>query len=558
MKKTSKDKQTRILKRLFNGDSYDSAAKKEGVKSKTTVKDIFYEFIGRAEESSLENAAEEYEVSEEINLLRDLACESKRANVSVPDLLTSARLLALMKSLGLEPLQLKENLNMYKKHKEDFGDFVQAALRLSELEIETGKPYVQLIREYEKTKESVAEKREKIKELKKEKQTIDTDVKHLKKEITTRMQNLEDEISTKKREAENEIAAARKTFEDEINAERRELENDVETANKNFEILNQKSKDAQQVLDTSGRIRRDLAAYNLDFEDFETVRRFCKEIERLGRSPIKAVEILKKTVTLEAKVHEQENDFVYLKKTNEKLEEEKESLEGEIEKKKKALDHLRSVGNDTINKLEIEWTNGRKRNKALAQKYDDLLIKQAERLQVQPDIDMICEALPLSKKQLEELERKIKEDETTIAGATAISDLLSKKPSDRDAIITFLKMSKGEARYTPSDEMVRQSMVSIMAKEGFVPQQIIDIQKKDYDNKISKCNIQTQRWYDIAKRRLVYWTRSQNEWIKIHSEWEKKGDKQIAEKLAKLIVESGEAIAATKAEGDRLKAEENV
>jgi len=449
-------------------------------------------------------------------------------------------------------------LNMYKRHKEDFGDFVQAALRMSELETETGKSYFELIQEFEKTKKSVTEEKERIKKLTKEKETLDTDVKSLKTKIATTMKNLENDISTKKREAENEIEAARKASEDEIDTERQKLESEIKTANKDFEILKQKSRDAQQVLDTFERIRKDLATYGLGFDDFETIRRFCKEIERLGGNPSKAVEILKKTVTLEAKMREQENDLAYSKKANEKLKEEKESLEGEIENKKKSLDDLKTSRIETINKLEIEWTSGRKRNKALEQQYEGLLKKQAERLQVQPDKNLVCEALPRRRKELEELDRKMKEDETIIAGATAISDLLSKRPSDRDAIITFLKMSKGEARYTPSDEMVRQSMVSIMAKEGFVPQQIIDIQKKDYDNKISKCNILTQRWHNIAETRLVDWTRSQNEWIKIHSEWEKKGDKQIAEKLAKLIVESGEAMAATKAEGDRLKAEENV
>jgi len=73
--------------------------------------------------------------------LRELAVESKKTNISIPELLAAARLSAYMKKLDLSPVELQKHLEMYEKHKHEFGDFVQAAMKLSKLERETGKTY---------------------------------------------------------------------------------------------------------------------------------------------------------------------------------------------------------------------------------------------------------------------------------------------------------------------------------------------------------------------------------------------------------------------------------
>ena len=56
--------------------------------SKSTVKDVYDEFVCRAADSSLEEAAEKYEVSDEIEVLREL---SARRVVVILLLLTSLR-----------------------------------------------------------------------------------------------------------------------------------------------------------------------------------------------------------------------------------------------------------------------------------------------------------------------------------------------------------------------------------------------------------------------------------------------------------------------------------
>jgi chromosome segregation ATPase len=568
MRKTSDQKKTRILRLIFSGESYGSVAKKQH-SSTSTVKSVFDEFARRAEEVSLEEAAEEYQVSEEIEVLRDLAYESRRANVSVPDLLAATRLSALMKKLDLEPGQLKENLNMYKRHKQDFGDFVQAALRLSELETETRETYTQLIQEYGKTKTSVMEEKEKIKGLRKEKQRLQIDVKSLNDEITATRQGFEQEETTERQNLEIEIEKTRahelKNLEDEIETKRQKAKEGIDAETKKLETLQQKSKDAQQVLDTFDRTRKDLAAYKLDFDDFETVRRFCREIQQLGGDPSKAVEILNKELSLEIQLLMQKHRLDNLMQAHEKEKESHESRIEELKKEQEGLEKDIKTKRETVEKLNAEVSDISKKREtqsadlnltisALQKQLKDLVNTHADMLQVQPEIDSVSKALPIRRKELEELERKIKEDEMMIAGATAISDFLSKKPSDRDAIITFLRMAMGEASYTRRDELARQAMVGIMVEQGYVSQQTVEKMEKEFKEKVSENKKQTQRWHNIAGTRLADLTEFQNKLQKILDEWGKKMDRETNERIVKLMVEVTKRIADRRAEAPEVSA----
>lgn len=69
MRPISKQRKSRILRLLFSGESYSYAAETEGV-SKSTVKVVFDEFMGKAADSSLMESAEEYNVYAEIEILR--------------------------------------------------------------------------------------------------------------------------------------------------------------------------------------------------------------------------------------------------------------------------------------------------------------------------------------------------------------------------------------------------------------------------------------------------------------------------------------------------------
>jgi len=142
---------------------------------------------------------------------------------------------------------------MYEKHKHEFGDFMQAAMKLSKLGRETGKTYRSLITHYEKTVRLE-------KELRKDEE-----------ELKLRVRNLKEEY---------------------------------ETAAKNLKNLNEKSNNAHKVLNRLSRTKLELATYGLSPRNFETVKVFPSEIRRLGGNPAKAVEILKKISSLEDKLQE--------------------------------------------------------------------------------------------------------------------------------------------------------------------------------------------------------------------------------------------------------------
>jgi transposase len=91
VQKISKLKKKRVLKLLFQGRSYGAVAEIEGV-SKSTVKIVYDEFVAETSGSSLEEAAKQYKVSEEVEVLMELASESRRSTLSMPEILVSARL----------------------------------------------------------------------------------------------------------------------------------------------------------------------------------------------------------------------------------------------------------------------------------------------------------------------------------------------------------------------------------------------------------------------------------------------------------------------------------
>lgn len=492
MKPLSKHRKTRILRRLFNGDTYGQAAETEGV-SKSTVKKVFDEFVDRAAGSSLDEAAEEYNVVNEIELLRELAVEARRANVSIPELLAATRLLALMRKLNLSPVELQEHLEMYKKHRHEFGDFVQAAMKLSRLEKETGKTFKAIIIQYEKTTS-------RVRRLRKDEKRLRTHV--------------------------------------------GELNEECETTLKKLEELNEKSEKAQKILDRLSITKLELVPFGLKPRDFDTVKIFLSEIGRLGGDPTKAVEILKRTSSLEAELQQKTDRFNQLKYLNglerrshrkkvEELEETRECLGKEISDKK-----------ETLRQLIIKESEQREKNEALAKRakatglrIDGLIREQATLLQVQPDIDLVSKTLPARKKELELLKQKIKEERTLITVTESIAALFAKKSYDRKAVIQWLQLTKHTKTYGPIDESVRKKMVELMAEQGFVPTEKLDAVRLDAEEKIAECKNQAETWQNIAKKRLEQLEECGKLLSAIREAKDKKLDKSIDKRIVNIIAE---------------------
>lgn len=197
---------------------------------------------------------------------------------------------------------------------------------------------------------------------------------------------------------------------------------------------------AQEILDILRRTRLELASVGLEPRDLDTVKVFLNEISRLRGHPAKAVEIPKRTSSLEAELQQKTDQFNQLEYLNElerrshrkkveDLEENRGCLEKEIGDKK-----------ETLRQLIIKESEQREKNEALAKRakdisdqIDGLLRKQATLLQVQPDIDSVSEALPARKKELEQLEQRLKEKSTWYAATEALAALFAQNSHVRKA-----------------------------------------------------------------------------------------------------------------------------
>jgi hypothetical protein len=90
----------RVLDSLFSGKTYRETAKDERV-SLGTISEIFKDFVGEAEESSIIEVAEKHDISEKLDRLLELAKEWAKLKTDVPSLLSAARLTSFMKGHNL-------------------------------------------------------------------------------------------------------------------------------------------------------------------------------------------------------------------------------------------------------------------------------------------------------------------------------------------------------------------------------------------------------------------------------------------------------------------------
>jgi hypothetical protein len=514
LKKISKEDQSRILKRLFAGESYGEAAEYEG-HCKSTVKSVYDEFVGFAADSSLEGAAQECQVYEEIDFLRELATEMRRASLSKKDLMAGARLRRLVLKLGATPEQLEEVLSMCNRTKEKFGDFVQAALRLYAYEYESGKTYPEIVSEYESKTASV-------------------------KVLRTEKTDLEKKI---------------------VN-----LNEDFQIATLMLKALSVQSREAQAILDEYNATKEELSKYGLKTKDYPMVKKVLDEIERQGGEIGDLIALLAKATSLvdgillledrlkqqeeanEAEKQRHKAEMQTLERQHndriDTLTHQEIDLRKEIEKKEKTLNEIIAENNKQNTRRDTLKAN----ITTLEQQVDGLLKTQAERLGTLADIDAVNEALAARKNELTQTETKIEENKPLVMAALVIAALLAKKPTDRDAIIQFLHHTKQDATYRPFDDLARRRIVEVMAEQGYVPKADLEKSNKDAEEKIKQCNEQTEAWKRIAGRRREELETFQNQYLALRKEQEGKLDKSIDEKLSNLAVQIAETVSFERSE----------
>ena len=491
LRPTPKETKFRILKKLCSGETYRSVGKNEGC-STSTVNKIFDEFVGYAAVSSLEEAAENYDVREEIEILREIACEARKTTSSFPDLLGGARLLLLLKKLGLSPVHLEDTIKALDKHKEVFGDFVQSALRLASLEEETGKTYNDIIMEYENTKKNIA--------------IISEEEKGAKKKI--------------------------KSLDERSQARESQLKQ-----------LDERAQKAQKVLDEFDRTNIELQSYDIGYGDLNTVKNFLNNIQKLKGNATKAVQIIQEAGSLENKLHQlkaeirenqgcQSAEKLIHERVIEKLETTKQVLEKEIGKKEDESERVRGLVNEEMGKLENLW----KKRQALELQVDGLQKMLAERLGVQPDIDIIYETLPDRKNELKELEEKIENKKPILSIAANLESLLQKNPADRKVLINWLKFGGISKEFSSTDEWARRTMNEILAKDNYVPKTDLDLARIDFQREIKKAQEDAEREKNLAQRRLEELEKCGNLLRRAHEAIEKQKNEKLDKEIASFIV----------------------
>jgi AcrR family transcriptional regulator len=133
-----------IIRRLFQGLSYDKIAQEAGVSDGTVTN-----YLGHLKRGDWPEYVELADIIEE---LRKIAVECKRNNVQPTDLIAGSNLLKRLLALDVEPVWLDNAMRCWKKLLDpsiDQKKYLEAAINLHCLEEERGVPYDKICETYE-------------------------------------------------------------------------------------------------------------------------------------------------------------------------------------------------------------------------------------------------------------------------------------------------------------------------------------------------------------------------------------------------------------------------
>jgi transposase-like protein len=242
----SNAKKAEILALYLRGFSRDDVAKKAGVSSGTASSTVS-EFNEEADSSSLPDASAKYGVWETIEALRDVSVELRKAGVTVKEARLGAELLVKASRMGVTLEKFEGFVQFCQKITPEgypIEDLILAAMKLSNLEDETGLDAGSIVSDYEaKVSES--------------------------KELETRVQSLASEVKR--------FAYEKARLDAELN-----------------EFLQQHQLTLARVDHVLG-IEEALRRNDIEIEKTEALFRFLSAVEKLGGDPKKAVKYMAET-----------------------------------------------------------------------------------------------------------------------------------------------------------------------------------------------------------------------------------------------------------------------
>jgi len=216
----SPHKVSKILRGYFRGLPQTKIAKEAGV-DQSSISHYATRFKEMAAKYGLPAAGKEYQVLNEVESLRSLSVELYKSKLTMEEARQGHNIIKAFLKLGINP---EKHLNLIEvcKKVEDPG-FTEAALKLSQIETQTGMEYHQVISSFEKASHQLPQLEEKIAEAKAELKSINDGVLKNKQELAGQEEYLkkyQNEVKAKEAQLGKELLAKMKQME----VEKKEVE----------------------------------------------------------------------------------------------------------------------------------------------------------------------------------------------------------------------------------------------------------------------------------------------------------------------------------------------
>ena len=213
----SPHKVSKILRGYFRGLPQTKIAKEAGV-DQSSISHYASRFKGTAAEYGLLAAGKEYQVLNEVESLRSLSVELYKSKLTAEEARQGHNIIKVFLKLGISAEKHFNLIEVCKKVEDP--NFIEAALKLSQIETQTDMGYHQVTSGFEKAQKQLPQLEEKIAEAKAELKSINDVVLKNKQELASREEYLEkyqNEVKAKEDQLKKELLAKMKQLEVEKN-----------------------------------------------------------------------------------------------------------------------------------------------------------------------------------------------------------------------------------------------------------------------------------------------------------------------------------------------------
>lgn len=185
-----------ILSLYLQGLSQSDVAKRLGIAQSTVSLEVS-RFIEEAK-ASLEDAFKKYGIKEQLASLHYVAGQALKAGLTIPRCLKALSLMERLEGLGRS---LNELDGMFKLYDRAGGDptVLEGGVRLLKLESEAGKPYPELLKDYEHKVSEVEELNRRLIKLKEALLKTEAELKDVQRRLLTTTQELKASLHAKDR-----------------------------------------------------------------------------------------------------------------------------------------------------------------------------------------------------------------------------------------------------------------------------------------------------------------------------------------------------------------------